>query len=254
MSGRSFKGDILIGFYQDGVFKGFLPEILNVSELTFTPPEVETQNRISHKREDDGQTLDSFDQTTGSSTMSLSTDEQIPDILALTFLGDSVELDITAGTVTGEEVTVYHDRWVKLEHINLDEGAPFDADDGDAETYTEDTDYEVDYRRGMIRALEGGTIGDGDTIEVDYEFTAITGYEIVGHTNQSVRCQIFGDMEDRVTGKRGELEVYDWRVRPSDAANIMDPENFLTSALEGTLVKPSGKSGPFRFRQIEDAS
>jgi hypothetical protein len=252
MSGRSFRGDIYIGFYNSsGDFTGFLPDILNVDELSFQAPETETQARISHKRQTDGQTLDSYSETTGASTMTLRTDEQIPQIMAITLLGDVVDLDISSGSVTAESVTVYHDRWTKLDNINLT-GTPTVEPDGGGTAFTAGTDYEIDTRKGMIRALSGGSISDGTAVQVDYDFDAITGYTIVGQTNQEVRARIYGDMEDRVSGVRGEIDVKEVKFRPSEAANLMLPEGFLEAALEGTVVtrEDLGETGPFTFRQI----
>lgn len=250
MSGRSFKGDIYIGLYNSsGVFTGYLPDILNVDELSFTAAETESQDRISHKRLTDGQTLDSYSQVTGASTMSLSTDEQLPQIMAANLLGDVTDLDVSSGSVTDESVVVYLDKWTKLANVNISETPAVVADDGSGTTYTEDTDFEIDYRTGMIRGITGGAIGDGDTVEIDYSFDAISGYSIVGQTNQDVRVRIYGDMVDRVTGKRGDLIVHDVRFRPSESVNLMLPDGFLNSALEGRMITPSGESGPFRFRE-----
>lgn len=257
MSGRSFKGDIRIGFFDPntGVFTGFLPEILNVDELSFTPPEVNTVARTSYKRTTDGQTLDSYSQATGAASMSLATDEQIPKIMAMNLLGDVLDLSVTAGSAVAEVVTIYHDTWTKLANVNLVDDASFVLEDGGGTpvVYVEDTDYEVDYRTGMVRGLSGGAITDGQTgCEADYDYTAISGHSIVGQTNQDVRARIYGDMVDRATGARGDLIVHDVRFRPSEAINLMNPEGFLRSALAGTLITPEGEAGPFRFREYTE--
>lgn len=248
MSGRSYVGDIYIGLYNNaGVFQGFFDQRINSTVLSFTAPEVETVNRISKRRDDAGQTLDQFQETTGESTMSLTTNEIIPDIMAMALLGDKVAVDITAGSVAAESVTFYHDKWVKLVNVNVTDGTVLIG------TFVEGTDYVVDERKGMIKALSTGTMTDATAEDVAYDFTAITGYKVVGHTKQSVRTRIFGDMEDQATKKRGELEVFDARLRPSDAINFIQDQAFLESALEGSLVTPSGESGPFTFREIEAA-
>lgn len=250
MSGRSFKGDIYVGLYNSsGVFTGFLPEILNVDELSFTAPETESQDRLSYKRQTDGQTLDSYSQTTGAATMTLGTDEQLPTIMAANLLGDVVDVDISSGSVAAESVVVYHDKWTKLANVNLT-GTPVVEPDGGGSAFTDVTDYVIDERTGMIKAVSGGSISDGATVEVDYDFAALTGFKIVGQTNADVRMRIYGDMVDRVTGKRGDLIVHDVRFRPSEAINLMLPDGFLRSALEGRLITPAGETGPFTFREF----
>lgn len=250
MSGRSFKGDIYFGLYDSsGNFTGYLPDILNVDELSFTSPETESQDRISRKRQTDGQTLDSYSQTTGAATMTLGTDEQLPQIMAANLLGDVVDVDVSSGSVTDEAVVVHHDRWTKLDNVNLSDTPAVAVDDSNGTTYTEGTDFEIDSRTGMIKALSGGSIGDGDTVDVDYSYDAIAGFQIIGQTNNDVRVRIYGDMVDRVTGKRGDLIVHDVRFRPSEAINLMLPDGFLRSALEGRMITPSGETGPFTFRE-----
>lgn len=249
MSGRSYVGDIFIGLYDDdGNFTGFFDQTINTTTLSFTAPEVETVTRISKKRENPGQVLDQFDETTGESTVTLTTNEAVPEIMAMALLGDEVTVDIAAGTASAESVTVYHDKWVKLDNVNVTAGTVT------IDTLVEGTDFEVDERKGMIKALSGGGMTDATAYDVGYDYTAITGYEVDGHTKQNVRCRIFGDMEDQATKKRGELEVFDARLRPSDAINFIQDQAFLETSLEGTLVTPSGESGPFKFREIKDAS
>jgi len=251
MSGRSFKGDIYIGFIKDGEFTGYLPEILNVDDLSFTPAESESQDRISRKRVTDGQTLDSYSQATGATTMSLTTDEMLPEILAAALLGDAVDVDIDTDTVTKEKITLYHGRWSKLENVNIEADGFSVEESGGGDTYVKDTDYKVDRRTGFIMAIAGGGIDDGDEVQVDYGHKKLTGFKITGQTVGDVRCRIYGDMEDRVTGRRGELVVHDVRFRPSEAVNLMLPEGFIEAALEGRVITPTGEDGPFTFREIE---
>jgi hypothetical protein len=251
MSGRSFKGDIYFGLYDgSGNFTGYLPDVLNVDELSFQAPETESQDRISRKRTTDGQTLDSYSQTTGAALMTLGTDEQLPQIMAANLLGDVIDVDISSGSVTDESVVVYHDKWVKLDNVNISDTPAVVVEPGGGGTaFVLDTDYEIDKRTGMIKALSGGSITDGATVDVDYSYDAISGFKIIGQTNNDVRVRIYGDMVDRVTGKRGDLIVHDVRFRPSESINLMLPDGFLRSALEGRMITPSGETGPFTFRE-----
>lgn len=251
MSGHSFKGDIYLGIYNDqGKFLGYLPEILNVDELTFTPGEQERINRISRKRVTDGQTLDSFGQTTSAATMTLATDEQIPEIMAINLSSVASKQEVSSSQESGLEIVCYTDTWTKLPHVNIKSDNPkFELkDDQDAEL-TEDTDYEVDYRTGMVRLLKDDT--EGETHKATYEYEKVTFVGYTGMTKTETRARIYGDMEDRVTGKRGELIVHEVRFSVGEDINLMTPDAFLVSTLEGTLITPSGKDGPFEFRFYE---
>lgn len=248
MAGLSLKGDIYIGIFEDGDFKGYLPEILNVDELSFVAPESETHDRISHKRVTDGQTLDSYIQATSAATMTLATDEQLPEIMAINLSGWATEVDISGDEVEDEEVTLHLNRWTKLENVNLKtDGISVSDNDGAVDS----NKYEIDHRTGMIMAVDEDL--DGKKVKVTYDFTSITGYKYTGLTNLETRCRIFGDMEDRVTRRRGELVVHDVRFSIGEEVNLMLTEGFLRSVLEGKLITPPGKDGPFEFRFIDDA-
>lgn len=253
MSGRSYVGSIYAGVFSNaGIFTGFIDHRINATTLSFTAPEVETVSRISKRREDAGQTLDEFQETTGTPTMSMTTNSAIPEIMAMILLGDKIAVDVSAGSAAAESVTFYHDKWVQLANINVEDGT-VSIDDGASGTFTEGTDYEVNERLGMIKALSTGTMDDATAYDTSYDYTAITGYKVVGHTKQNVRVKLFGDMEDQNTKKRGELLVHDARLRPSDAIGFIQDQAFLEGTLEGSLVTPAGEDGPFHFREIEAA-
>ena len=251
MAGRSYVGDIFFGLYDNaGNFTGFLSETANSTTLSFTPPEVESVSRISKKRENPGQTLDEFSEATGTPQMALTTDEAIPEIMAMALLGDKVDVNVSAGSAAAEPVTYFLDKWVKLANVNITDGT-VSIDDGSSGTFVEGTDYVVDTRKGMIKALSSGSMTDATEFATSYDFTAISGYQVVGHTKQNVRVRIFGDMEDLATKKRGELSVPDARLRPSDAINFIQDQAFLQIPLEGSLVTMPGEPGPFTFREID---
>jgi len=250
MSGRSFVGDIYVGLYDDaGAFTGFIDQIINSTTLTVTPPEVETVARLSRRREGPGQALDEFQQATAAPQMAITTDEAIPEILAMALLGDKLDVDISAGSAAAESVTYFHDKWVKLANVNVTDGT-VSIDDGASGTFTEGTDYVVDTRKGMIKALSTGTMTDATAYDTSYDFTAISGFSVVGHTKQNVRVRIFGDMEDQATKKRGEIVIHDARLRPSDAIGFIQDQAFMEIPLEGSMVTPSTESGPFTFREL----
>ncbi len=87
-----------------------------------------------------------------------------------------------ANTVTDENVTFSAGTGVEqsLANNNLDAGSVVVQDDGDSTTYVEDTDYIVDYGRGLIQRLTTGSIGATDTVHVDYTYKAIRKGENAG--------------------------------------------------------------------------
>jgi hypothetical protein len=78
-----------------------------------------------------------------------------------------------AGTVTGETVTLTAlgtDYSLAKKRVAF--GSVTVTDSGDTTTYTEGTDYRIDYIAGTIRGLSGGAISPGDTVKVDYDWVA----------------------------------------------------------------------------------
>jgi hypothetical protein len=77
-------------------------------------------------------------------------------------------------TIENETVTADFDNYVELDGYDLVDGT-VTVDDGSGATYSEGTDYELNQSAGSIHALSGGTITDGQSIEVSYEYQATDG-------------------------------------------------------------------------------
>jgi hypothetical protein len=76
-------------------------------------------------------------------------------------------------TVTDESITSDDDVWVALLHQHLTFGTVVVTSDPAGTTYTEGTDYVVDYLGGRVMTLAGGTINDATALLVDYGYSAI---------------------------------------------------------------------------------
>jgi hypothetical protein len=78
--------------------------------------------------------------------------------------------------VTNEAATSSEGAWISLANKHLEPGTVVVTGTGGTPTYTEGSDYVIDYANGRlwtIAAAAGGTIGNGTTLEVDYEYEAI---------------------------------------------------------------------------------
>jgi len=77
-------------------------------------------------------------------------------------------------SVTNETVTADVGNYVDLEGYDIVDGtvAVYNSTD---DVQTEDTDYEIAYDNGSIKALSGGTITDGNQIKVTYDYQATSG-------------------------------------------------------------------------------
>ena len=75
------------------------------------------------------------------------------------------------GTVTDEAVTTDRDAWVALAHARVTPGSAVVTSNPAGTTYTEGTDYVIDYENGKLMTI--ATIVDGASVLVDYTYTAI---------------------------------------------------------------------------------
>ena len=77
-------------------------------------------------------------------------------------------------TVTNESVTVVHDQFVDLGGWDIVDGS-YTVTDQSGTAYTEGSDYELDQGSGELKALSSGTISDGETVLVSYDYEATGG-------------------------------------------------------------------------------
>jgi hypothetical protein len=77
-------------------------------------------------------------------------------------------------TVTDEVVTSDESAWKALGYKRITPGSVVLTGSGGTPTYTEGTDYVIDYANGQLWTLPSpGTIGDGTSLKIDYTYTAI---------------------------------------------------------------------------------
>lgn len=74
-------------------------------------------------------------------------------------------------SVANESVTADVGNYTDLDGYQLKDGTVNVTDDNGT-TYTEGTDYEIDYDAGKLKPLENGSIADGDTLSVSYDYQA----------------------------------------------------------------------------------
>jgi len=77
------------------------------------------------------------------------------------------------GTSTSETVVADLDTWVVMTYKRLTPGAVVVTNSGVTVTYTEGSDYVVDYAGGRLKALTGGLIADSQSLRATYNYTAI---------------------------------------------------------------------------------
>jgi hypothetical protein len=85
----------------------------------------------------------------------------VPQLLAEEF---QFELDVSSESVTSSD-----DTEVALANKPVRHGSVTVKNSGETVTYTEDTDYEIDYINGRIKTIGAGDISNGVTIKVTYQ-------------------------------------------------------------------------------------
>lgn len=94
---------------------------------------------------------------------------------ALTRVWFEAYTDETVGkTITDEVVTSDEGAWVSLAHNYVRRGTVVVTNSAGSTTYTEWSDYKIDYANGKLFTLASpGTIGDAASLKVDYVYDAI---------------------------------------------------------------------------------
>lgn len=244
MSGLLCAGDLYIDrFDEDGNPTG-LRQVGNATRFEINEPS-ESVQRGSNMRDSYGQLLSDV-AIKQPSTIGITLDDINKDNLAMALLGDTEAVDITAGSVTDEEVLGYPGGRTALANTNLDpEGTITVTDDGGTPTeFTEGADYEVDHRLGHIIVLEGGGISAGDTLLVSYDFLARTGSKVSGGVRPQIRAKLVLDGRNLDNGKPIHVTVFEASLRPDGAVDFLSSE-FVQLTMTGNLKLVDGMDAPY---------
>lgn len=204
-------------------------------------PDADKKELVSRQCDSYGKVLATVTQPKPA-TVAITLDEWDRDSLAMALFGDVAATTVTGASVTDEEITARHDKWSELDYkivsavtVTGPSGTP---------TYVLDTDYEVDAEMGMIKALSGGSITDGATIEVDYTYASRVYDRVTGGTESNIKARLLLKGKNQVNSKPCTVDVYEAQLAPKGGLNFLS-DDFAAVELEGTLVTPSGSSEPF---------
>ena len=131
--------------------------------------------------------------------------------LALAMFGTDAVLAQAAGNNSGSPETIvgHVEKWTKLAARNLDpENPPVVQNAGETTTYTEGTDYEIDYQVGRVMVIDGGTIGDGDSLHVTCTWLAANGWQIDAGTMSRLVASLRMVGRDRSSGRDCEVIIH----------------------------------------------
>jgi len=246
MSGLICAGNVYLNRKVSSAYTGFHGPI-NATKFSISVGKSTTIERPSYMRDTYGQILDSV-VIPGSSTLTIETDDAAAEILQYMLLGTLTDINGDTTPVVDETITAYLGKWTKLSRRNI--GTVVVTDTTAATTYVNGTHYVLDAVAGMIKPLATGTITDGQSLKVDFTPVAMTGRQIITSTSTEVRAMVRLDGTNLANQKKVEVLCHEAVLIPSGELDLAG-QKFLTFGLTGTLITPTGESGPMTYREID---
>lgn len=256
---RQFAGDFRMWRKaNDATLTPVIPEATDVHKnqpvetnaLTFTYEEGETITIPSKRRGTRyGQPVFS-DAQPGTTEVSIQLLETPPAILARMLYGDAANADITGGTATAANFTVTQlDAPMQLPHRYV-KASPAPTVEFESDPLVEGTDYTLDRRTGTLTILSGGTLGStidvDDVVVLNYQYESVTGTTILGGATPTESFFIAGDLEDRVSGEQGYLQVFEVKLSVDGEIDWLSAEP-IQPTLTGIAIVPDGAPAPYKF-------
>lgn len=169
--------------------------------------------------------------------------EQNREIFAMALAGVLETIDLDVVTLTDHEVTVVLDEWVPIghRHINMTGLAVKNA--GGTVTYDLGTDYEINPRLGLIKALSTGDIAAG-VVEITGATLAKEGSRIIGARQYGHVLSFQADGRNQIDNKDAYIEAYQATVSADAARDFLSGE-IDSLELTGRLEIPTGGNSPF---------
>lgn len=174
------------------------------------------------------------------------------DTLVNAFLGTKSAVNVGGGTLTALTVKARKGAWVELGCMNVTAAGFTVTNNAGTTTYALGTDYEVNYRLGMLQILPGSVIVEGVDLKVNGAYGAISGTQIAGGTNAQVRAKFRLDGKNFADGLPVVVNVHE-AVIAADSAFDFLANDFNTVSLPGRLKTPVGKTEPFTVTLLDAA-
>jgi len=235
-----FAGDVFVDILTAaGDSTGKLGPV-NCTQLELVHPEPELIEAKSTKRLTFGQLEDAVS-LPNPVEVSMAFDEMPTEILQLAMQGTASVQSQAEATAEAFSVTAKTGKWVdvgKRQLTDLTVTSPAGAVEG--------TDYQVDYAAGLLLAIEGGAITDGDTVDGTIDAAAITSDRISGATVSQISVGIMMHGTNQVDGKTGLLLIDQAIVSPTEAVDFFSGA-FVAVTLSGKLKTLANKTSPYTF-------
>lgn len=214
---------------------------INFTKIELAPITQEPDDLLSNIDGSIGEIISSVNRPTEAGTASLEFKSQPPDLLALTLGATVTTLTQSSGAVVDEAVTGVLDMWVPLANKYIDSTVTVTVTK--AAVPVTGTKFEVDHVAGLYRALHADAAG---SVLVSYTKAAAAGSTFAGGKAVSSYTKLYGRARNKVSDRVGTLTIHKANLT---AAGPFDPVagGFLTGALTGKLITPTGQSSPYLF-------
>ena len=154
--------------------------------------------------------------------------------------GDVVERAVIKGgrqRRRGEAVTADHGTWVSLSEDDLVTGAEAVYDPSDGTQYERGSDYEVDYLGGELQTLASGSISDGASLELDYQYKPVASYTATGVSDPKTIVRSLPAIQSEQTCEQVAFYLVSQFGSPIYTATITIPDSAGWSVIDE--VNPS---------------
>lgn len=242
MSGLLCAGNVYIDRLTDAGVSTGLRRIGNANLLSLQES-TERVQRISRQRETYGQALDSVE-IKQPSQLSMTLDEIDSGNLALALLGESATVTQASGAFTDIEITAKLGAWVPIGKRAISAVTVGENVEVDPDTYVLGTDYELDLRLGMIRAIDGGAITEGQIVLVSGTAAAQTVAKVSGAVKPTIRAKLFVDGKNLANGDEIYVTIDETTLSPTSAVDFLSGE-FVTLEMTGAPKTLEGKTSPY---------
>jgi hypothetical protein len=190
----------------------------NTQALSFEAPQIEKVDKLSKRNSSYGSILDTVNKK-NTQAVSFTLDDVFKENLAIAMFGEDAVVSQAAVAVVDEVVVARLDMWVPLVHSNLSTDvadAPTVKDSATGLiTYVEDIDYEIDYERGMIKAITGGDITAAEALKVGYKTNGYTGFKVPANSVTHIDMTLLLIGKNRQTGEDVRVKIFKMTVNPS---------------------------------------
>lgn len=164
-------------------------------------------------------------------------------LFAAAFFGTNSVFAQAASALADEAVVTIEDRYVEIGKLLLSDVVVKNTA-GDT-TYVLNTDYEINTRLGMIKALSTGAITSGESVNVSCDYALIAGSQMDAMTKSNVRIRAKLDGQNFADGRNFITDIYQMRLSPTTEFSLTGSE-FVDVSFEGSLETPTGFDHPMK--------